>query len=51
MLIKPTGSNRFLFSGNIAKAYLKYWNILWGQEELDSIFLVSLLHTRYYHNR
>lgn len=49
ILIKPTGSNRFLFSGIIAKAYLKYWNILWGQEELDCIFLVSSLHTRYYH--
>lgn len=48
ILIKPTGSNRFLFSGKIAKTYLKY-NILWGQEELDCIFLVSLLHTCYYH--
>lgn len=49
ILIKPTGSNRFLFFGIIAKAYLKHWNILWGQEELDCIFLVSSLYTRYYH--
>lgn len=44
--IKPTGRNIFLFLWKHCwSLFIKYWNLLWGQEELDFIFVVSSLHT------